>query len=309
MKLFKALKSKFFSIFIALAFLVTAFGVGVYIFETRAEATTQIQSIIGIKKVGDSTYVQHLSGLHVGDKIRVQLAAINATDGNTINDLQFYSAYAKDGVFGWVKADGMAKVGGVNLTYDLPNGYTVEYIPGSTYYETNVTGSWVGGYEADNSHNESLLFVNDSHPGVGYHKANLAGNQAPYKYIAYYDLKVVPDIKPVFNELPGDQPTFQVRKVGDSSFHTSVSGINNGDELEFKIYVHNNKRGSVALNTKVGVDNWPGDAKANNFSINGFVNADNADKKTGTVSLSSGNSFSLDYIEGSTRIQGWICLR
>ena len=285
--------------------LVLVVGAGFAIYTINATANTQIQSIIGIKKVGASTYTTHVSGLNPGDHLRVQLAAVNPTAGNTIDDLQFYSAYAKDGTFGWVKADGQSKVGGVNLTYDLPSGYTVKYIPGTTYYESNETGSWVGGLEADNSHNESLLFVNDSHVGIGYHKQNLPGDPAPYKYIVYYDLQVVSDITPVFNQHSEDQPTFQVRKAGTSTYQTSIANIQSGDELEFKIYVHNNNRGSVALNSVAGVENWPGVTESQNFSITGFVDADNAARASSSVGVSGSDDFALDFEEGSVRIQGW----
>ena len=53
----------------------------------------------------------------------------------------------------------------------IPANASLKYVPGSTYYETNVVnnavGAWVGGTVGDNANNESLLFVNDSADGVG----------------------------------------------------------------------------------------------------------------------------------------------
>ena len=68
--------------------------------------------------------------------------------------------------------------------------------------------------------------------------------------------------------------------------------------MEFRYYVHNNPRGSVAQNTVVGVENWV-QGPATTYNFTGFVDADNAPRASSNVVITMVSNLGLDFTEGS----------
>lgn len=262
-------------------------------------ANSQLASfVLGAKRINvDADYTGpsiSLAGRNVGDLVRIRLFADNSTSGNTINDLVYYATFGRDGVYAWVQADSQPKLGTVVAFNNVPAGLSVRYKQGSTKRQAIINNVGQGLEDVgDNAYNESSLFGE-------YHWSNRPGEPKTY-YVLYFDLEVVPEPAPEFNTHPNDKPTFTVKKNGDYSH--SVGSLADGDILTFRIYVHNVPRGSVARNTRAGVENWPA-GETSNFGITGFVDADNASRVKDNVHLASGLKFSLDYLEGSTRIAG-----
>src|SRR5690606_4544980 len=102
-------------------------------------ASNNPRFVVGIKEIGTDTYGEELD-LEIGDKVRVKLAVVNETPNNTINDLHIFSVFGHDGVLSWIQADNLDKVGVPKLAFNTPDNARIQYIPGSTYYETNVHG-------------------------------------------------------------------------------------------------------------------------------------------------------------------------
>lgn len=233
--------------------------------------------------------------LSAGEVARIRLAArINANAA-----VKFYSGHGRDGALGWFQIDGFSRLGGANVTFTVPSGYSLVYRQGSTIYTecSDITNSCTAAESiADNSSNETPVFA-------GYVRSLVFQNQV--RYNVYYDLSVVATPDPAFNIHSTDEPTFLVKNItkgGDYS--ASLSGVSAGDVLEFRYYVHNNPRGSVAQNTVVGVENWvQGPAAAYNFT--GFVDADNASRASSNVAITMASSLALDFTEGSGNWHGW----
>lgn len=238
---------------------------------------------------GSSVTMSGGQGVRIRDSVRI----------NSNADVTFYSNYGRDGAFSWAQASGHDRMGGGTVSFNLPSGKSLEYVKGSTYYQecntsTNVCDS--GQTIADDQWGETPLFQ-DLTRSLTY--------KADYRYDYYYDLKVVNQPAPAFNTHSTDQPTFQVRDVTrGGSFTTNVSRVTPGDELEFYFYVHNNPRGSVATNVRVGVDNWTS-GPSGSYSVTGFVNTDNAPKVTGTVHITLTTPAGLQFESGSGNWSGW----
>lgn len=242
------------------------------------------------------TDYQKSVSLSSGDGVRIRLATAITQDA----DVEFYSNFGKDGSFGWVVAPGFDRQGDDPVPFTgMPGGKSVVYKPNSTQYqECNVVAQTCDSPQSvgDNSHNETPLFDRTTK------HLTFAQNK---QYYFYYDLKIVDEPQPAFNTHSTDEPTFRVRNVTKGgSFSNSVSGVSPGDELEFQIYVHNNPRGSVAHGVKVGVENWTS-GPAGSFSFKGFVDADNADRASGTVNINLSSSNTLQFVNGSAKWTGW----
>jgi uncharacterized repeat protein (TIGR01451 family) len=122
---------------------------------------------------------------------------------------------------------------------------------------------------------------------------------------------------PVFNSfknsyLYNDEFNFtSARKITDNAYSNDLK-VQNGDEVEFKVFIHNNANQStnasglgVATGTYAGID-IPLDQYFTKNEPIGFVGASNA-KPTevfdGTLlSSANGEKFKLDYIEGSAKL-------
>ncbi|MDO8487975.1 MAG: hypothetical protein Q7S31_01510 [bacterium] len=270
--------------------LLLSFGLWHQPQSAQAAATGQVHFVIGVKNVNDSNYGPSVN-LGVGDKARIRIAVDNPAAGSVIDDMYWYASYSKQGIIAWVQADSQPKIG-EQVTYSLPGGYSVRYISGSTKFaKTGGTPQDV----SDNSHNESPLFE-----GLHTQDNPTSANDAR---AYYFDVEVVPQPAPKFNDHAQDKPTFMVRKLS-GSFVNSISGVVPGEEIEFRIYVHNTVRGSVAQNVKVGVENWS-TSQATNFPLTGFADADNADRVTGGVNVGLTQASKLEYVPGSTKLSGF----
>ncbi len=315
MRIFSSLKNQvaqmssrfILGLFLGFIALAASLALGVVSFRSQAAANQNPRYGVWMKNLAGGDYVQELNGLQVGDKVRVQLLVINDRENNTIDNLQFYAAPAHNGIYSWIQADSLGKYGVSHAKYSIPDNARMKYIPSTTELATKVRdgqlqNDWIFTSFADNSSNESRLFANSSDRNTGFHLQNLASGPN-FSYLVYFDLEVVANNTPIFNNHPEDQPTFQVRKVGESQWRTSLNGLTANDELEFKVYAHNTQRGTIAFGTKAGVSNWTS-AENRNLTLTGFVDADNANRAQSNVSLSSAANFSLEYINGSTRFQG-----
>lgn len=254
--------------------------------------STRVVKLVGGSRDGDYTTSVSLTG---GEGARVRIAV--SIDKDT--PVEFYSGFGRDGAFSWAQAPGFDRRGGETVSFSLSSGKSLVYDKKSTFYqECEIVGNDCndGDKIDDNGFGESPIFDKIAR--------NLKfKNDTRYNF--YYDLKVVDEPKPEFNSHPTDQLTFQVRNItSGGSFTKDLSGVNAGDELEFQIYVHNNPRGSVARNTKVGVENWS-QGPASSFSIKGFVDADNSDRAKNSVDINLASSLKLNYVNGSAKWNGW----
>ena len=258
--------------------------------------TMQNTSAAKVDASGNRTtdYLDNVS-LSDGEKVRVRSTVSISQNA----DVTFYSNYGRDAVFSWAQSPGFDRKGGGTVPFTLPSGKSLVYVTGSTFYqECNDVANECDPKQviADNDHNETPLFVDVT-------KSLVFRTNMRYGY--YYDLKVVDQPAPAFNIHSTDESTFQVKNVTKGgSFTTNLTGVAPGDELEFYFYVHNNPRGSVAQNVKVGVDNWTA-GPSNSYSITGFVTADNASKVTGTVHITLTSNGSLQFENGSGNWSGW----
>lgn len=245
-----------------------------------------------------------------GNRITDYLDSVSVSDGqgvrirNTVSvsqnaDVTFYSNYGRDGAFSWAQTSGFDRRGGGTVPFTLPAGKSLVYVPGSTFYqECDMAANICDPKQMilDDQFGETPLFQDVT--------KNLVF-QANRRYGYYYDLKVVDEPGAAFNIHSTDEPTFRVRNITKGgNFATSISGVDAGDELEFYFYIHNNPRGSVAKNVRIGVDNWTS-GSSNTYSITGFIVADNAQKVTGTVHISLNSSNSLQFETGSGNWNGW----
>jgi len=87
---------------------------------------------------------------------------------------------------------------------------------------------------------------------------------------------------PIFNQHSNDEPTIQVRKVGETAWSNSVN-LKEGETAQFFLYVHNNVEGSVATNTKVKATVPTTSAKQH--TVGASVSADNATTVNGDVTV------------------------
>ncbi|MCD8546456.1 hypothetical protein LRY64_03845, partial [Candidatus Woesebacteria bacterium] len=299
----------FASIALGLSALVGAAGVGYLHFQTLAATEVPGFTVYLRHNSVSAPTVEHIDSVEVGDTIHVYLTVTNQNPANTIDDLQYYAPFAHDGVFAWIEPDDLGQYLSSNTaTYTLDNNEGVRYKTNSTKTATNESGDWAYNTIADNSYNESKVFSDSDNAARGFHWMNVQGGETStgdvYQYTVKYELEVIDRNQAEFNTHSTDEPTFQVRRQGETEWKTSLDGFNAGDILEFKVYVHNNRRGTKALNTTVGVTNWT-ESEVRNVTLTGFVDADNAQRVTGNVQITDDMDFSLDYIEGSTRFQGW----
>lgn len=122
---------------------------------------------------------------------------------------------------------------------------------------------------------------------------------------------------PVFNSFKNspiysDEFNFtSARKITDNAYSNDLA-VKDGDEIEFKIFIHNNANQStnasglgVAKGTYAGIDLPQNQFATKNEPI-GFVGATNSAPKEvwdGTmISSADGKKFKLDYIEGSAKL-------
>lgn len=145
-----------------------------------------------------------------------------------------------------------------------------------------------------------------------------------------YDYNVVADRTgsmngPVFNSFIntpsyGDERNFtRVSNAGTANWVESLNSVQAGQEVEFRVYVHNNANGStngsdltgpgVAQDTRVRFAIPSG--QANGIDIGGYITASNGKNKDGgamtqvydTATVKNdAKAFSLDYVEGSARL-------
>jgi len=263
-----------------------------------------VRLVAGMKRIGDDFYTNQLPNLKLGDKIRVKCGAINSS-GREISDIHFYSVFTHSGIRVWLNCDHIGKIGVPYLPFTVPNGASLQYTENSTYFETNISGVWQGSTVPDvPGYCASRLFINDSRGDVGFHIYHFPSGDN-FQYVVYYDVEVAPTNCAVYNAHPSDQPLLQVRKPDSSlpDWSTNLEDLKLGDELEFKFYAHNNPRGTVAIGSSVGFCNW-NDGPANHLDLVGYVSAENAERKTGNVSLSFRQPARLEYILASTKFQG-----
>jgi hypothetical protein len=250
-----------------------------------------------------------LGNLKVGDSIFVYFHIVNGIEDNTIDKVQCYAPFGHKGIQkAWLRIGEIQRFSShTPAHYSIPNNAHLEYVRNSTITSTNVSGEWVYSNVVDNDKSgESKVFSDDKFEN-GYSWKNIRGGKLPdgkpFQYTARYKLEVVTENKAIFNKHPHDQFTLQARKVGDNKWHTTLNELKQDDILEFELYVHNNTRGTLAMNTRTGIANWPVGAIPQHI-ITGFASADNAERATGHVALNGNQPLILEYLNGSTRFQG-----
>lgn len=275
--------------------------------QAKAESQPNYEVTFRVNDV-KATPVKEVPSVKKGDTVHVYITVFNPDEDNDIDKLQVYAPFSHRGIFAWIKADDESRLA---LSYEpkikLTNDQHLTYVAKSTKKATNQSGELVVTDVDDVSPGQSRLFSDSSSTSKGLYWENVTGGKnkkdEDVQYLTKYELKVEDGNPAVFNDHSSDAETFMVRRKGDSEWKTSLEGFKDGDKLEFRVYVHNTTRGTMALNTKVGIENWPsGDAKQR--EITGFVDADNADRAKSSVSLKDDKSFKLDYKEKSTRFMG-----
>lgn len=104
---------------------------------------------------------------------------------------------------------------------------------------------------------------------------------------------------PVFNDLPNDYPTLQVRKTGTSAWGTTAN-VQPGDYVDMLVWVHNTRPGTTAQNTRANVT-LP-QTSGTNHQVAGKVWATNANAVTGLASVLSNQESSLSYVADSAKL-------
>lgn len=309
MKFLKNFSKHLLAVGVIFATVITASLAGSMVWQSQAKAEDQVRLNVYFR-VDDvnAEPVNTIEDVEAGQKIHVYLSVVNEKEGNTIEKLQYYAPFSHRGILNWVKADDQDKIQGADpMDIKLSNNQGLKYVKDSTKRADNRTGSFVVSDVSDKN-SQSRLFSDSSNTDLGFFFEDIEGgkNEKDEKltYIAKYELEVIDENKPVFNSNPGDADTFMVRRKGDNEWKTSLEGFKDGDKLEFRVYAHNNTRGSIALGTKVGVENWPGSDDKKEHSITGFVDADNAERVTSSVSLKDNDKFELKYVKGSTWYMG-----
>ncbi len=103
---------------------------------------------------------------------------------------------------------------------------------------------------------------------------------------------------PIFNNHANDEPTIQVRKAGATHWSNSVN-LNEGETVQFFMYVHNTVENSTATNTKVSAKIPTG--ASNQHIIKGSVWADNATRVNENVTVNLANTGELQVDTSSVK--------
>jgi hypothetical protein len=307
--IFRSFKQKVAATVLSLAAVAGLASFGVIALQGQAAAVSQPNFEVTMR-VNDinATPVKEVNNLKAGDTVHVYVTAFNPAPENNIDRLQIYAPFSHRGILAWVKADNLDRIG---LSYvpkfNLSTNLHLQYVANSTKTATNQSGSVVISDVADAGAGQSKVFNNSQDPNVGFFWENVTGgqnqNQEDVQYTVKYELKVVEGNPAAFNQHGSDAPTFMVRKQGENEWRNSVNDLKPGDKLEFRVYVHNNTRGTIAMNTKVGVENWP-TSTGKSFDITGFVDADNAERARNSVTITDDQDFRLNYVANSTRFMG-----
>lgn len=105
---------------------------------------------------------------------------------------------------------------------------------------------------------------------------------------------------PAFNVHPKDKPTLQVAKrvEGDDIFSTTVN-VEPGDQVAFKVYIHNTVEDTVANSTRVIA--FIDDGYSTSHTGTATISASNAASVMGAATVTSSQPVALEYVENTTK--------